>query len=102
MVQYWRSTEHLYDYARMSARAHLPARKAFNSAARRHPDAAGIWHETYAVPADGVETFYGNGAELGLAKAVGSVPLESRGKTARQRLSSRLKGERTRGVRADA
>src|SRR5699024_12695110 len=28
VVQYWRSTEHLYDYARLGTRAHLPAWKA--------------------------------------------------------------------------
>lgn len=89
VVQYWRSTEHLYDYARLSTGAHLPAWKSFNTAARRHPGAVGIWHETYAVPPQGIETFYGNGAELGLAKAVGSVPLGSRGRTARQRLGAR-------------
>ena len=89
VVQYWRSTEHLYDYARLGTRAHLPAWKAFNTTARRHPGAVGIWHETYAVPADGIETFYGNGAEVGLAAAVGSAPLGSRGRTARQRLGTR-------------
>lgn len=36
-----------------------------------------------------VETVYGNGAELGLAKAVGSQPLTARGRTARERLGTR-------------
>ncbi|WP_341856869.1 DUF4188 domain-containing protein [Brachybacterium sp. GPGPB12] len=89
VVQYWRTTEHLYAYARMSSAQHLPAWKAFNQAARKHPGAVGIWHETYAVPADGIETFYGNGATVGLAKAVGSAPLTSRGRTAAQRLGTR-------------
>lgn len=89
VVQYWRSTEHLYAYARSAEGAHLPAWKSFNTAARSHPGAVGIWHETYAVPAENMETFYGNGAELGLARAVGSAPLRSRGHTARQRLGSR-------------
>jgi len=89
VVQYWRSTEHLYEYARLGSGAHLPAWKAFNATARKHPGAVGIWHETYAVPADGIETFYGNGAAVGLATAVGSAPLGSRGRTARQRLGSR-------------
>jgi len=89
VVQYWRSTEHLYAYARMSSAEHLPAWKAFNKAARTHPGAVGIWHETYAVPADGIETFYVNGARVGLAKAVGSAPLASRGRTAAQRLGTR-------------
>ncbi|GAA1489329.1 DUF4188 domain-containing protein [Brachybacterium sacelli] len=88
VVQYWKSIEHLYAYSRMSSRAHLPAWKTFNTAARKHPGAVGIWHETYAVPATGIETFYGNGAQLGLAKAVGSAPLASRGRTARDRLGT--------------
>jgi hypothetical protein len=88
VVQYWRSIEHLYAYARMTSREHLPAWKAFNAAARRHPGAVGIWHETYAVPPENIETFYGNGAEVGLARAVGSAPLSSRGRTARQRLGT--------------
>lgn len=89
VVQYWRSTEHLYAYARSAEGTHLPAWKAFNTAARSHPGAVGIWHETYTVPAENVETFYGNGAELGLARAVGSAPLGARGRTARQRLGTR-------------
>lgn len=94
VVQYWKSVEHLYAYARMTEKAHLPAWQRFNQAARRNPGAVGIWHETYDVPASGVETLYGNGAEVGLAKAVGTVPLLSRGKSARSRLTTRLPGER--------
>lgn len=93
VVQYWRSVEHLYAYARMSEKAHLPTWQTFNQLARRHPGAVGIWHETYDVPTSGIESLYGNGAEVGLAKAVGSVLLTARGKTARQRLDTRLPGE---------
>lgn len=89
VVQYWKSTAHLYAYARMTSGEHLPAWRAFNVAARKHPGAVGIWHETYAVPAENIETVYGNGAELGLAKAVGSQPLTARGRTARERLGTR-------------
>lgn len=88
VVQYWRSIEQLYAYARRSSSEHLPAWKAFNATARKHPGAVGIWHETYAVPAGGIETFYGNGAELGLAGAIGSAPLASRGRTAKERLGT--------------
>lgn len=88
VVQYWRSVEQLYAYAHLTTAEHLPAWKAFNAAARKHPGAVGIWHETYVVPADGIETFYGNGANLGLARAVGSAPLSRRGRTARERLGA--------------
>lgn len=88
VVQYWKSIEYLYSYARLGSSEHLPAWKAFNATARKHPGAVGIWHETYAVPASGIESFYGNGANLGLASAVGSAPLASRGRTARERLGT--------------
>lgn len=95
VVQYWKSVEHLYAYARMSEKAHLPAWQRFNRLARQHPGAVGIWHETYDVPSSGIETLYGNGATVGLAKAVGTVPLTARGKAARQRLDTRLPGEQS-------
>ena len=88
VVQWWRSTEQLFDYARMNERAHLPAWRAFNAAARKSPDAVGIWHETYAVPAGHVETIYGNGARVGLGRATGTVPVGRRGRYARDRLGT--------------
>ncbi|WP_298748424.1 DUF4188 domain-containing protein [uncultured Serinicoccus sp.] len=88
VVQYWRSVDHLYDYAQAPDHAHLPAWRAFNRAARRHPGAVGIWHETYAVPAGGVETLYVGGAEVGLAAATGTVTATRRGTHARERLTS--------------
>lgn len=88
VVQYWRSIDHLYAYARAADQAHLPAWRSFNKAARKHPGAVGIWHETYAVPAGGVETFYGNGARVGLGAATGTVEATRRGRGARERLPS--------------
>ncbi|GAB97398.1 hypothetical protein BJY21_001848 [Kineosphaera limosa] len=90
VVQYWRSVEHLYAYAHLRDHAHVPAWRAFNNAARRHPGAVGIWHETYVVPAGGVETFYGNGAGVGLGAATGLVEATRRGRGARERLGGRL------------
>lgn len=86
VVQYWRSTEHLYAYAHDRTAEHLPAWRAFNKAARRHPGAAGVWHETYSVPASGIETIYSNGARVGLGAATGTVPVLKRGRSARERL----------------
>lgn len=90
VFQLWRSTEQLYAYARAQDHAHLPAWRAFNAAARRSPGAVEIWHETYSVPADGIETLYGNGALEGLGRLTGAVPVERRGISARERLGSRL------------
>jgi len=93
VVQWWRSTEQLYAYSRMADRAHLPAWRAFNAAARRSPGAVGIWHETYAVPAGSVETLYGNGARVGLGAITGTVPVTRRGRAARDRLGSTLSAD---------
>ena len=90
MIQYWRSVDDLYAYAHMRDREHLPAWRAFNRAALAHPGAAGIWHETYVVPTGGIESVYANGAEIGLGKALGTVPVGRRGVAARQRLGSIL------------
>lgn len=90
VVQWWRNTDLLYAYARRPESAHLPAWRAFNAAARKSPGAVGIWHETYAVPAGHIETLYGNGARVGLGKITGTVPVERRGRGARERLGSGL------------
>lgn len=88
VVQYWRSTEDLYSYATSADARHLPAWKKFNAVARKHPGAVGIWHETFAVPASGIETLYGNGAVTGLGAVTGTIEATRRGRGARQRLGS--------------
>lgn len=92
VVQYWKSVEDVYAYAKMSDRLHLPAWKRFNNVARKHPGAVGIWHETYAVPAGNIATFYGNGGVVGLGKSTGTAPLTSRGRSARERMSQSSAG----------
>lgn len=89
VVQYWRSVEHLYAYARLQDHAHVPAWRAFNRAAHKHPDGVGIWHETYVVPPGSIETFYGNGAVVGLGAATGLIEATRRGRNAKERLASR-------------
>ncbi|KGN41647.1 DUF4188 domain-containing protein [Knoellia aerolata] len=90
VVQWWRSTEQLYAYASATDHAHLPAWRAFNQAVRKGPGAVGIWHETYAVRAGGVETIYGGAEGIGLGGVVGTVPVERRGRSASERLGSRV------------
>lgn len=70
VVQYWRSVEHLGRFAKDPALAHVPAWTAFNKRVAGSGD-LGIWHETYRIPADQVETRYGNMAPFGLARALG-------------------------------
>ena len=90
VIQWWRSTEQLYAYASAPDNAHLPAWRAFNSAVRRSPGAVGIWHETYAVPAGAVETIYGGSEGVGLGGVVGTVPVQRRGRSARERIGARV------------
>lgn len=89
VVQYWRSVEQLYAYATAADARHLPAWRAFNATARAHPGAVGIWHETFVVPAAGIETLYGNGARVGLGGLTGTIEATRRGRGARERLGSR-------------
>jgi hypothetical protein len=88
-IQYWRSAEELGAYARDASMSHAPAWGAFNKRAAATGD-VGIFHETYVVPADRVETLYGNMTDFGLAAAFGSAergPQASR-TTAHRRLET--------------
>ena len=69
-VQYWRSAEELGAYARDTSYQHAAAWAAFNRKAAAKGD-VGIYHETYVVPKDRVETLYGNMPAFGLARAFG-------------------------------
>lgn len=77
VVQYWRSAEELGAYARNPKMQHAPAWGAFNKAAASTGD-VGIFHETYIVPSERVESLYGNIAPFGLAKAHGAVSRSER------------------------
>jgi len=82
-VQYWRSFQHLEEFARSNKWSHLPAWREFNRLIRDSGD-LGIWHETYMVPAGGFEAMYGNMPVIGLAAAGSMVPIGA-GSTAAQR-----------------
>ncbi|MGY1615343.1 DUF4188 domain-containing protein [Geodermatophilus sp. SYSU D00691] len=73
VVQYWRSVEDLGRYARDAGMAHAPAWGAFNRSGAASAD-VGIWHETYSVRADQVESLYGNVPLRGLAEATSWAP----------------------------
>ncbi|MCF4121444.1 DUF4188 domain-containing protein [Antribacter sp. KLBMP9083] len=88
-IQYWRSVEDIYRYANADDHAHRPAWLAFYRRAKKVPGAVTIWHETYAVPAGGHESLYGDApTPFGLARATGSIPATRRGRTARERIRS--------------
>jgi hypothetical protein len=86
-VQYWRSFEHLADYARDRDREHLPAWREFNRVVRDN-GLVGIFHETYRVRSGSAETVYGNMPAYGLAAAVGGGPVATLGQSAARRMRS--------------
>lgn len=95
LIQYWRSAEYLQAYAHARDHAHLPAWRAFNQAARRHPGAVGIWHETYLIQPGGYETMYVDMPPFGLGRAGTLLPATGRRQSAQGRLSSQPTGAGT-------
>jgi hypothetical protein len=92
VVQYWESTEKLFGYAAAPQGLHHEGWAMMNRMMRKSRGHVGIWHETYAVPAGNYEAIYGDMPAYGLAAATGVLPLEHRGKTARQRMAWREAG----------
>jgi Domain of unknown function (DUF4188) len=84
VVQYWRDVDSLYGYAVDPDAEHRPAWAAFNRRARKAAGAVGIWHETF--PTGGSESVYVDMPAIGLAAAVGRVPVTGRMDRARDRL----------------
>lgn len=84
--QYWESFEKLEAYSRSSGNLHLPAWKAFNKNVRDN-GSVGIFHETYVLSDDKLETVYGNMPPFGLATVTGVVPAKRRGQTAKSRMT---------------
>ncbi len=88
MLQYWESTEKLQAFANDPDRTHRPAWTEFYKLAYKGNN-VGIWHETYVVPAGNFETIYGNMPLLGLGTVSGVVPVNSRGRSAAERLAKK-------------
>ncbi|WEV77449.1 DUF4188 domain-containing protein [Janibacter cremeus] len=74
--------------ARRARARHGRRRPGRGGGPRLHPEAVGIWHETFDVPAGHIETLYGNGALIGLGAATGTIEAGRRGRGARERLGS--------------
>jgi hypothetical protein len=85
MTQYWRSFDHLVDYAQARNAAHLPAWKAFNQSVG-DDGSVGIWHETYQVAAGQYECVYANMPRFGLALAGTHEPATGHLRDARSRM----------------
>ena len=71
-VQYWESFEALRGYARDGDQLHFPAWLDYYRSGTGEDTAVGIWHETYLVRADEMESVYNNMPPHGLAACAGS------------------------------
>lgn len=85
VLQHWRSTEHLHDYAHNAGRLHIAAWQRFNARIGTSGD-VGIWHETYAVPATRLESIFVNMPPYGLGMAGALFPARGTRASARKRL----------------
>ncbi|MEU9391534.1 DUF4188 domain-containing protein [Streptomyces sp. NPDC048324] len=91
VVQYWESKEKLYAYAHSPEMFHHRAwaivnRKERAGKTRGH---VGLWHEAYVVPEGSYEAIYLDMPAFGLARAHGQVPVERRGRSAKDRFAHR-------------
>ncbi|KRD13630.1 MULTISPECIES: DUF4188 domain-containing protein [unclassified Streptomyces] len=91
VVQYWESKEKLYAYASAPDAFHHRVWARLNRMEREGKvrGRVGIWHETYVVPEGSYEAVYGDMPAFGLAAAHGQIPLERRGRYAKDRFSYR-------------
>jgi hypothetical protein len=85
VTQYWRSFDHLVDYAQSRNATHLPAWKAFNQNIG-NDGSVGIWHETYQVAAGQYESIHVNMPRFGLAVAGTHEPATGHLRDARSRM----------------
>lgn len=85
VVQYWRSFEHLREYAWERDAKHLPAVARFYEQLVSDTS-VGIWHETYLVAAGQYENVYRNMPRYGLGRAGAVVPASGHRASAAGRL----------------
>jgi hypothetical protein len=85
VTQYWRSFDHLVDYAQSRDATHLPAWKAFNQSVGSD-GTVGIWHETYQVASGQYECIYANMPLFGLGVAGTHEPATGHLRDARSRM----------------
>ncbi len=86
LVSYWESPEHLRKFAADRESPHLAPWRRFMKEVAGTGD-VGVWHETYQVPAGGIEVVYNGMPRFGLAKATKHVPVGPGTNTAKQRMS---------------
>lgn len=92
LVQYWRSFADLERFARDRDDPHLEPWRRFNRKVGASGD-VGIWHETYRVRTSDIETIYANMPPIGLAAAVGAIPIRRGNDSAASRMGVRDQDE---------
>jgi hypothetical protein len=92
-LQYWKSQEHLFAYAKDRDSQHLPAWRAFNRAVGESGD-VGVWHETYVVSRGTYENIYVNMPKFGLGKAGVLLPATGHLQSAGARLGATAMSDR--------
>jgi hypothetical protein len=85
LITYWKSFEHLENFARNPDDPHLGAWRKFNRSIGSD-GSVGIWHETFLIRPGEYEAIYGNMPVFGLAAATNQVPAVGKRETARRRL----------------
>jgi hypothetical protein len=91
IVQYWRSFEHLENFAKDRDDPHLEVWRNYWKRLGKN-DRTGIWHETFLVRAGEYEAVYGNVPTRGLAKA-GELVSIAEASRARSRIKSAIADE---------
>jgi hypothetical protein len=91
VVQYWESKEKLYAYATSPEMFHHKVWSIINRKERagKSHGHVGSWHEAYVVPEGAYESVYADMPAFGLAAAHGQVPVEKRGRYAKDRYAYR-------------
>jgi hypothetical protein len=85
VLQYWRSFEHLHEYAHDPDAEHLPAWQRFDREVGSGGD-VGIWHETFLVRDGEYEAVYNNMPPFGLGTVGELVPATGEREGATDRL----------------
>jgi hypothetical protein len=86
LIQYWKSFDHLEQYARQGD-IHLKAWRNFNQLASKS-NSVGFYHETYLIQPGEYECVYVNMPVNGLARATKHVPATGKRETERGRLQN--------------
>ena len=85
-LMYWRSYEHMHDWALNKDATHIPGWKMLNKLMKDRSEVMGFWHESYVVQPYQYESFYRNVPAVGLGRAGDLIPIKGRMSTAAVRL----------------